>query len=127
MASNSVDLALLYSIVAGPHQNDPYSMLQSPVTLPSSLDSVKGIKIGVDWTWAKQANPAVFENFKRTIEYLDSVGCKIISMSIKNIPVMNTGHLVAISAEGSEGARQGIILQSYKTLNTFTYEHVCMI
>ena len=45
---------------------------------------------------------------QKTIEYLESVGCEIISISIKNIPLMNTGHLIAISAEGSEGARNVI-------------------
>ena len=64
LASNSVDLALLYSIIAGPDKYDPYSMVQSPVMLPSNMKDVKRIKIGVDWKWAKQADAAVYQNFK---------------------------------------------------------------
>ena len=58
MAGNAVDLSLLYSIIAGPTCDDPYSMLQPTVSIPQfKTGELLKLKIGVDWQWAEQADP----------------------------------------------------------------------
>jgi len=108
MAGNAVDLSLLYSIIAGPTSDDPYSMLQPAVSIPQFTNEKLNFKIGVDWQWAEQADPDVFTNFKDSILKLESLGCEIKEIQVRNIPETNTGHLIAISGEGAESAREFI-------------------
>ena len=39
---------------------------------------------------------------------LESLGCEIKELQVRNIPETNTGHLIAISGEGGESAREYI-------------------
>ena len=50
----------------------------------------------------------VFTNFKDSILKLESLGCEIKEIQVHNIPETNTGHLIAISGEGAESAREFI-------------------
>jgi Asp-tRNA(Asn)/Glu-tRNA(Gln) amidotransferase A subunit family amidase len=55
MGNSIVDMALFYSVIAGPHAPDPYSINQTPVSVPALLTPyLDGVRIGVDWKWAKQ-------------------------------------------------------------------------
>ena len=63
MAGNAVDLSLLYSIIAGPTSDDPYSMLQPAVSIPQFTNEKLNLKIGVDWQWAEQADPVTVDYF----------------------------------------------------------------
>jgi len=63
MAGNAVDLSLLYSIIAGPTSDDPYSMLQPAVSIPQFTNEKLNFKIGVDWQWAEQADPVTVDYF----------------------------------------------------------------
>ena len=114
MAATSNDLAILYTILAGPHQDDPYSVLQPKgkfiyligflinfvtVTIPAAFTPgapLTGLKIGVDWLWAKQANSDVYEGFRRSIDYLKEMGAEICQVNVSLIPETNTAHLIAI-------------------------------
>ena len=44
-----------------------------------------GIRVGVDWTWAGQSDPEVFQNFKKTVEKLETLGCEIFDISIPEL------------------------------------------
>ena len=39
---------------------------------------------------------------------MESLGCEIKEIQVHNIPETNTGHLIAISGEGAESAREFI-------------------
>jgi len=109
MAGSIVDLALFYSVLAGPHADDPYSVLQTPVTLPATFSPyLDGIRIAVDWTWAKQADPAVFANFEAQIQHLEESGAEIVPFEMPEIPLINVGHIVTIATEGAEICREHI-------------------
>ena len=59
-------------------------------------------------------------NFKDSILKLESLGCEIKSIQIKNIPETNTGHLIAISGEGGESAREYIHMGSTLSPENYT-------
>ena len=63
MAGNAVDLSLLYSIIAGPTNDDPYSVLQPAVSIPQFTNEKLNLKIGVDWQWAEQADPVTVDYY----------------------------------------------------------------
>ena len=63
---------------------------------------------GVDWTWAKQSSPSVLANFEKQIQNLEGAGAQIIPFEMPEIPLINVGHLVAITSEGGEIAREHI-------------------
>jgi len=122
MAATSNDLAILYTILAGPHHDDPYSVLQPKVTIPAAFtpgSPLTGLKIGVDWLWAKQANSDVYEGFRRSIDYLKEMGAEICQVNVSLIPETNTGHLIAISAEGGEAAKK--MIHNGETLSAENY------
>jgi Asp-tRNA(Asn)/Glu-tRNA(Gln) amidotransferase A subunit family amidase len=100
MAATSNDLAILYQIMAGPHEDDPYSALQPKVSIPAAFtpsQALSGLKIGVDWLWAKQANSDVYEKFRRSIDHLKEMGAEICQVNVTLIPETNTAHIIAIT------------------------------
>ena len=62
----------------------------------------------------------VFTNFKDSILKLESLGCEIKEIQVKNIPEANTGHLIAISGEGGESAREFIHMRRNLSPENFT-------
>lgn len=86
LAGSVLDATLLYNIMSGPNRLDPYSMYQTNLSLNNTLlNPITGKTIGVDWTWAKQSDPEVYQNFVNSIEVLQSKGCTIQSISIPEI------------------------------------------
>ena len=109
MAGSMVDLALFYSVISGPHSADPYSIHQTPVTVPKVFSPyLDGIRIGVDWTWARGADPAVFANFETKIRHLEESGATIVPFEMPELPLINVGHIVTIATEGAEICREHI-------------------
>ena len=88
---------MFYSVISGPHHLDPYSLHQTPVTVPKQFSPyLDGIRIGVDWAWAKRADPAVFKNFESQIHHLEESGAKIVSLDMPELPLVNVGHIDAV-------------------------------
>lgn len=109
MASNIIDLALFYQVLAGPIRGDAFSMAQPKVKVPKELTPyLDGIKIGVDWKWAELSRPEVFVNFKKKIEYLAERGARIIGVDIPELDFINTGHLISIVSENSEAIGEAL-------------------
>lgn len=109
MACSMADLALFYTVISGPHEGDVYSHNQTPVSIPKVFSPyLDGVKIGVDWTWAKMATPEVYRNFESQIKNLENAGAKIISIEVPEVQLINVGHIVTISCEGAEVCREHI-------------------
>lgn len=109
LASNIIDLALFYQVLAGPVRGDAFSMAQPKVEVPKELDPHLGaFKIGVDWKWAELSQPEVFKNFKSKIEFLAERGAIIVGIDIPELNYINTGHLISILSEGCDKASEAI-------------------
>ena len=86
LADNVTDATLLYSIMAGPDVSTPYSMYQSNLLLSDkTFGDIDGMKVGIDWTWAKQSDPEVYKNFEKSVHVLKAAGCQIESMQLPEI------------------------------------------
>ena len=72
--------------MSGPDVSSPYSMFQSNLLLTNkTFANVEGTKIGVDWTWAKQADTDVYKNFEKSVHILKAAGCHIESIPLPEI------------------------------------------
>ena len=70
MAASTLDLAILYKIISGPDPEWPLGLNQNKVLIPNFTSLPTKVKVGVDWTWAKQSDQAVFDNFKKSLDSL---------------------------------------------------------
>ena len=81
-------------MISGPHEGDVFSHNQTPVVGPRVFSPyLDGVKIGVDWTWAKMASPEVFRNFEGQIKHLENSGARIINVEVPEVPLINVGHI----------------------------------
>ena len=86
--------ALFYTVISGPHEGDVYSHNQTPVSIPKVFSPyLDGVKIGVDWTWAKMASTEVYRNFESQIKNLENAGAKIINIEVPEVQLINVGHI----------------------------------
>ena len=101
MAASTFDLAILYKIISGPDPEWPLGLNQNEVQIPNFKISPQKIKVGVDWTWAKQSDPEVFENFKKSLKMLPPT----YEMVDIVIPGTDIGNIMLLSSTNSLESR----------------------
>ena len=101
IASTAYDLALSYTILAGPDALDPSSILQPPVTISSypQIKNLSGLKMGVMWEWFNDASPEVIDACKKSLAKFEELGAVIVEIDIPFLNEIKNSHAVTITSE----------------------------
>ena len=70
------------------------------VRIPTELKpSLSGYRIGVDYCWAKQADPSIFNAFCESIDFLRDQGATVVDFRMPDLDYLNTSHLITFISE----------------------------
>jgi len=104
------DVALVYSIVAGPDLKDPNSLIQPPVNLRDwNRPDLDGLRLGVYPEWNEHADPDVVLAFKEMLSKFEKRGGEIVEIEIPELDEMRIAHAVTILSE------MAMCMRAYKT------------
>ena len=94
------DTAVGYAMIAGPDENDAWSMNQPEVHLKGVFDSnLEGIRLGWFPDWLHHSKPEVANAVKKTFDYLKEAGATIHEISIPGLDAAHLSLLISIVSE----------------------------
>ena len=100
IASSIRDLALTYSIIAGPDTRDPNSLLQPmPDMAGLKAKDLSGIRLGIYKPYFEDADPKVVSKCYEVVDILKQNGAIIEEIEIPELSVLRSVHLVTIVSE----------------------------
>eukprot|EP00048_Salpingoeca_helianthica_P009954 m.142815 g.142815 ORF g.142815 m.142815 type:complete len:600 (+) comp14977_c6_seq1:363-2162(+) len=101
IATSARDLALAYTVIAGPDATDPASTHQPPVhaAAPANPSDLTGLRVGVYWAWANDSVPEVRDRFSATIAALQARGAQIVPVTFPYLDVFAKALALTITAE----------------------------
>ncbi|OBZ85068.1 Fatty acid amide hydrolase [Choanephora cucurbitarum] len=102
IAATADDMALTYSIIAGPDSNDPMSLLQPTVSLKDydRYQDLSDLTIGVFPSWARNSvEPSILEKVDFFQQALGKLGAKFIEIEIPDLDLSSNAHTVTICSE----------------------------
>jgi Asp-tRNA(Asn)/Glu-tRNA(Gln) amidotransferase A subunit family amidase len=100
LAASVEDAALVYSIIAGPDQREPNSLLQPPVTLKGwNTPNLQGVRLGIYRDWFEHAAPPVVAACKEILARLERAGGQVVEVEVPELDEMRIAHAVTILAE----------------------------
>lgn len=100
IAANVRDLVLAWSMIAGPDEKDPDTLVQPPINLEgwTNLD-LSDLTMGVYWPWFHHAAPTVVESCEKMVKYFEERGAKTVSVEIPDLEAGRIAHLITIASE----------------------------
>ncbi|WP_275975284.1 amidase [Alkalimarinus coralli] len=100
MGATVDDVALGYSLMAGPDTKDSVTAEQPSVHLKDYLnDDLKGLRVGVFTPWFNHAEQEVVEHCTQALKILESRGATRHEIIINKLDVQRIAHAVTISSE----------------------------
>lgn len=100
MGATVDDVALGYSLMAGPDTKDSVSLEQPSVHLKDYLNAdLTGLRVGIFTPWFKHADKEVVEHCTNALRILESQGATRHEINIKNLDAQRIAHAVTISSE----------------------------
>ena len=99
-ANNVIDVAKVYSIMAGRGRNDfrRHSFQPHP-SLPIFDNSLKGLKIGVFWNHINESDLEITIAMKKALVFFESRGCSIVDIELPYLKEIHQAHTVTILTE----------------------------
>lgn len=88
----------MYAGIVGPDPEDHRTHYQPPISF-SRLNSFKGLRAGVFFDYFNDASPEIVRECKKTLDFLESQGVKIVSTPIPHIEVLIKSHIITIVTE----------------------------
>lgn len=100
IAASVADLALAYSLIAGPDPLDPNSLVQPPPDLAGwNQPGLTGLRLGVYPAWFQHAAPGVLQPCNAMLDILKSAGAQIVEIEIPELDEMRVAHIISILSE----------------------------
>ncbi len=100
LAASVEDAALAYSLVAGPDERDPNTLLQPPPTLAGwNQPDLAGVRLGIYRPWFEHAEPPVVQACWQMLERLRRLGAEVVEVSVPELDEMRIAHAVTILSE----------------------------
>jgi Asp-tRNA(Asn)/Glu-tRNA(Gln) amidotransferase A subunit family amidase len=94
------DVALGYAQIAGPCEQDPWSQLQPPVTLPDPEKPVPdGVRLGLFSDWFSDADPEVLSACSEAVSWLEQQGLSRNSVRLPSLEMLRSALLVTVLSE----------------------------
>ncbi|CAO3594588.1 unnamed protein product [Absidia cylindrospora] len=109
IATTVDDLALSFSIISGPDEKDPKTLVQPPFSLTdyNKTDSLEGVTIAVVPEWNKEVEvTAMVDHITSFVEHFKSLGADIVEIDIKDSELARAAHSLTISSEMNSFARR---------------------
>ena len=100
IAAGALDLAMAYSVIAGPDPRDPLSSRQPPVSLAGFHDlDLSDLTLGVYRPWFNHAAPQVVKACEEMLGTLENSGARVREIEIPDLDSLRIAHLVTIASE----------------------------
>jgi len=100
VSATVADTALAYACIAGPDKRDPNSLGQPNPSLEGLHNpDLRGIRIGVFADWFEHADDEVVARCREAVEHLRAAGAQIVDISIPELGLTQTVHLITIVTE----------------------------
>jgi Asp-tRNA(Asn)/Glu-tRNA(Gln) amidotransferase A subunit family amidase len=94
IAATADDMALAYSIIAGPDPNDVNSMLQPPPSLKdyNKYQDLSDLTIGIFPNWNKRTDePAILNSLNDMKEQLGKLGARFVELELEDLNLIKIG------------------------------------
>lgn len=100
MCTSVADVAIAYSILAEPDPLYPYGQKQPKATLSGMCaPDLKGLKLGVDWTFFKACDEEVLSICEKAVKHLQSLGASVVEVSLPEMEEVRVAHAICILSE----------------------------
>lgn len=93
------DLALLYTAMAGPDEQDPWTLQQPPLGMDRLPPSVEGMRLGIYAPWFEDASDDILEVARGAVERLTQAGAQVVEIEIPELENLRAAHLITIVSE----------------------------
>ncbi len=94
------DVALTYSIIAGPDLLDQYSCSQPAVHLSQYLKKdLSDVKLGIYAPWFSHAARDIVQQSHLAVEHLKSLGASVYDIEVSELNLQRVAHALTISSE----------------------------
>lgn len=100
LAANVRDLVLAWSLIAGPDEKDPDTLIQPAPDLQgwTNLD-LSDLRMGVFWPWFRHATPEVVAGCEQMLQHFESRGAQTVAIEIPDLEAGRVAHLITIASE----------------------------
>ena len=98
MGLTADDLAIVYSLIAGPDVMDSHTLHQPPVTLDLYPD-LRGLRIGIYTPWFSDASPEVVQACQLGVERMKQLGAEVHAVMPEDLDNARVAHAVTIASE----------------------------
>lgn len=100
LAASATDLALAYSIMAGPEAGNGVGEQQPPVNLIDfEKEDLSGLRLGIYEPWFRHASEAVVSACDTLVAHLKSRGAEVRHIEIPDLEVLRIAHTITIASE----------------------------
>ncbi|XP_019331763.2 uncharacterized protein LOC102572765 isoform X2 [Alligator mississippiensis] len=100
ICASVTDAAIAYSILAAPDPLYPYGLHQPKPSLSDVLTpDLKGLKLGVDWTFFKACDAEILAVCQKAVEHLQALGAMVVEVSLLEMEEVRVAHLICILSE----------------------------
>jgi len=100
IAASVRDLAVAYSVMAGPDPADANSLRQPPVSLDGLTENhLNGMRIGVFAPWFEDADEDVVAACRQMLHVFEEAGATVVPIEIPELSLVRSAHLVTITTE----------------------------
>uniref|UniRef100_A0A8C3ECU6 Uncharacterized protein n=1 Tax=Corvus moneduloides TaxID=1196302 RepID=A0A8C3ECU6_CORMO len=100
ICTSVADAAIVYSILAEPDLLYPYGLKQPKATLSDMCaPDLKGLKLGVDWTFFKACDAEVLSACEKAVKHLQSLGASVVEVSLPEMEEARVAHVICILSE----------------------------
>ncbi|KFW89688.1 Fatty acid amide hydrolase, partial [Phalacrocorax carbo] len=100
ICTSVADAAIVYSILAEPDPLYPYGLKQPKATLSDMCaPDLKGLKLGVDWTFFKACDAEVLSICEKAVEHLQRLGASVVEVTLPEMEEVRIAHVICILSE----------------------------
>lgn len=121
IAATAEDLALAYSVMAGPDPKDSATSVPPPMSLRNlrQTDSLIGLRVGYHPAWVDIAAPDLRAACRRHLQQFSDLGASVVEVEVPNLDETRVAHLITIGSEfvvcsrryGSNRSKLGLPVQ----------------
>uniref|UniRef100_A0ABM5FQW8 Uncharacterized protein isoform X1 n=2 Tax=Pogona vitticeps TaxID=103695 RepID=A0ABM5FQW8_9SAUR len=100
LCASVADAAVAYIVLAGPDPLYPYGLCQPKPSLSEVLSpDLKGLKLGIDWTFFKACDDEILAVCQKAVEFLERLGASVVDVSLPEIEEIRVAHVICILSE----------------------------
>ncbi|CAM5077787.1 unnamed protein product [Natator depressus] len=100
ICTSVTDAAIAFSILAEPDPLYPYGLEQPKPSLSEILTpDLKGLKLGVNWTFFKACDAEILKVCQKAVEHLQALGASVVDVPLSEMEEVRVAHVICILSE----------------------------